>query len=125
MAHLNDKIVAYLTVNKISYGAGAFITGQPAGEDDQILSWDDATLGPIPSESILDAAYSQHMSDNQWDNIRSQRNAKLAACDWTQLPDSPLTNTQQLGWASYRQALRDITLQSDPFNIVWPEEPAA
>ena len=26
--------------------------------------------------------------------------------------------------ATYRQALRDITTQTDPFNIAWLEEPA-
>jgi hypothetical protein len=24
-------------------------------------------------------------------------------------------------WAAYRQALRDITTQANPFNITWPE----
>jgi hypothetical protein len=57
----------------------------------------------------------------QWDAIRKERNAKLAACDWTQLADAP---ADALQWAVYRQALRDITVQDDPFNIVWPAEPA-
>jgi len=26
---------------------------------------------------------------------------------------------------AYRQALRDITQQADPFNIIWPIEPIA
>jgi hypothetical protein len=25
-------------------------------------------------------------------------------------------------WATYRQALRDITKQADPFNIAWPKQ---
>lgn len=53
---------------------------------------------------------------------RLQRNAKLAACDWTQLSDAPVN---AVAWAEYRQALRDITEQGDPFNIVWPTEPGA
>lgn len=56
----------------------------------------------------------------QWAVVRAQRNAKLTACDWTQLPDAPVDAT---AWAVYRQELRDITLQTDPFNIVWPQEP--
>lgn len=56
----------------------------------------------------------------QWTSVRNQRNAKLAACDWTQLPDAPVDATT---WAAYRQELRDITNQPDPFNIVWPQEP--
>ena len=60
---------------------------------------------------------------DQWANVRSERNAKLAACDWTQLPDAPLSNIEMQQWATYRQALRDITTQTDPFNITWPQEP--
>ena len=56
----------------------------------------------------------------QWTSVRNQRNTLLAACDWTQLPDAPVDAT---AWAAYRQELRDITNQPDPFNIVWPQEP--
>ena len=59
----------------------------------------------------------------QWDGIRDERNRLLLESDWTQLDDCPLTNTQRQQWAMYRQALRDITLQQDPFNIVWPQKP--
>ena len=45
----------------------------------------------------------------------------LQECDWTQLSDIP-TATKEL-WQSYRQSLRDITTQSNPFNIVWPDKP--
>lgn len=61
--------------------------------------------------------------DRQWANIRSERNQYLAKCDWTQLSDAPLTNTETANWGSYRQSLRDITTQSDPFNINWPVAP--
>jgi len=54
----------------------------------------------------------------EWAHIRNARNAKLAASDWTQLPDAPVDSA---AWATYRQALRDITTQADPFNIVWPQ----
>ena len=63
------------------------------------------------------------LTAQQWDNIRSDRNTQLAECDWTQLPDAPLTNVQAADWATYRQALRDITGQADPFSITWPEKP--
>ena len=54
--------------------------------------------------------------------IRSERNRLLTDSDWTQLPDSPADKT---AWATYRQQLRDITNQTDPFNIVWPIAPAS
>jgi hypothetical protein len=54
----------------------------------------------------------------QWTVIRSQRNQLLKDCDWTQLADAPVDKAE---WATYRQELRDITKQSDPFNITWPK----
>jgi hypothetical protein len=55
--------------------------------------------------------------------VRAQRNARLSASDWTQLPDVPLATKE--AWAAYRQALRDVTLQSDPFAIDWPVAPGS
>lgn len=56
----------------------------------------------------------------QWEHIRSDRNTRLSVSDWTQLPDAPIDTA---AWAEYRQALRDITDQSDPFEVVWPTAP--
>lgn len=66
----------------------------------------------------LDADASAAKVGAQWAVIRAERNRLLAACDWTQLPDAP---ANAAAWATYRQALRDITTQANPFNIVWPE----
>ncbi len=60
--------------------------------------------------------------DQQWGEVRTDRNKRLADCDWTQLPDAPVDTA---AWAAYRQELRDITAQPDPFNIVWPIAPGA
>jgi len=68
---------------------------------------------------------SQAVSDSVWASVRDQRNSLIAASDWTQMPDSPLTAEQRAAWADYRQALRDIPeLYDDPDSVVWPEEPA-
>lgn len=54
---------------------------------------------------------------------REQRNRLLADCDWTQVLDSPV---DQVAWATYRKALRDVTKQADfPSSIVWPTAPGA
>lgn len=54
---------------------------------------------------------------------RAKRQQLLAASDWTQLPDVPLAT--KAAWATYRQALRDITEQAGfPLGIVWPTPPA-
>ena len=55
-------------------------------------------------------------------SVREQRDAKLAKCDWTQAVDCPLTN--KTDWATYRQALRDLTKESGfPWDITWPTDP--
>lgn len=57
--------------------------------------------------------------------IRQKRNGLLAKCDWTQYPDCPLNAEQKTAWATYRQALRDITKQSGfPTDVVFPEQPS-
>lgn len=52
---------------------------------------------------------------------RQERNALLAASDWTQVADAPV---DQAAWAAYRQALRDLPASTADFaNIVWPQQP--
>jgi hypothetical protein len=54
-------------------------------------------------------------------DIRRERNARLAACDWTQLADAPVDSA---AWANYRQALRDVTAQAGfPWSVEWPAQP--
>jgi Phage tail assembly chaperone protein len=53
---------------------------------------------------------------------RSQRDALLAACDWTQCRD--ITDATVAAWQPYRQSLRDLTKQAGfPTSIVWPVAP--
>jgi hypothetical protein len=52
--------------------------------------------------------------------IRRERDRRLAASDWTQLPDSPLSDEQRAEWAAYRQALRDLDMGGGR----WPKSPA-
>jgi hypothetical protein len=53
--------------------------------------------------------------------VRSDRNTKLSASDWTQVADAPV---DKAAWATYRQALRDISGQAGfPWTITWPTQP--
>ena len=57
----------------------------------------------------------------QAEKTRSQRTDKLKDSDWTQVADAPV---DQAAWATYRQALRDITSQAGfPWTINWPVAP--
>ena len=65
------------------------------------------------SKAAVDAAHTQAMRDN--------RKQALSASDWTQLADAPV---DKVAWATYRQSLRDITLQTGfPWTIDWPVAP--
>ena len=59
--------------------------------------------------------------------IREKRNRRLLDSDWTQMPDAPLSDSKKAEWATYRQALRDLTnnyTNEDSINdIVWPTKP--
>lgn len=41
-------------------------------------------------------------------DMLTERNKQLSASDWTQIPDSPITDEQKQLWQTYRQALRDF-----------------
>lgn len=54
-------------------------------------------------------------------NVRVYRSRLLTESDWTQTEDSPVDKNL---WKTYRQALRDISLQPGfPYNVTWPEQP--
>lgn len=60
----------------------------------------------------------------QWPIIRAERNSKLEASDWVVSRAVEAGQPVPEPWRVYRQALRDVTLQADPFGIVWPVVPA-
>jgi len=53
-------------------------------------------------------------------DIRAERNRLLVESDWTQVLDAPVNQAE---WATYRQALRDVTAQPGfPLNVEWPTQ---
>ena len=79
-------------------------------------SW---TATPRTADDI--AAYQASKDAEQAKSVRTSRNDKLKECDWTQITDS---TADKAVWATYRQALRDITAQAGfPRTITWPDEP--
>ena len=79
----------------------------------EVLEWDGSSF----SVRVMTPEERQVVIDNRWNEVRVERNRLLTDSDWTQLPDAP---TDKTAWATYRQALRDITNQDDPFNVTWP-----
>jgi hypothetical protein len=83
-------------------------------------------LGPVFTDGETtaaeqEAAYKAMKDAEQAANVRTSRTEKLKDCDWTQIADSTADKT---AWATYRQALRDITTQTGfPWTITWPTQP--
>jgi len=94
-------------------------TDKETGE--QTWEWSDGSTPATKTQ--LTNARSVAVAKTQWLAVRLQRDAELAKCDWTQAVDNPLSDTKKTEWATYRQSLRDVGNQSDPFKINWPTEP--
>ena len=60
------------------------------------------------------------LTNNKWGEVRIERERKLKDTDWRASSDLTMPDA----WKTYRQALRDITTQADPYNITWPTKPS-
>lgn len=77
--------------------------------------------GTVTTAAEHEAAYKAMKDAEQAKAVRTQRGEKLKDSDWTQVADAPVG---QAAWATYRQALRDISTQEGfPWTINWPEQP--
>jgi len=73
------------------------------------------------SVADMDAEAIAAKDAEQAKSVRQQRGEKLKDSDWTQVADAPV---DQAVWATYRQALRDVTTQAGfPWTIEWPTQP--
>ena len=76
---------------------------------------------PAKTAAENEAEYKARKDAEQAASVRTQRTEKLSDSDWTQIADS---TADKAAWATYRQALRDITGQAGfPWTITWPESP--
>ena len=94
------------------------------GNDDEV--WIELPTGS--SEATMQGVLDAHdataaRTAAKWAEVRRTRNQKLLACDWTDLPNSPVDNPN--GWEDYRTALRDVPQSFGTVGeIVWPTKPA-
>ena len=73
------------------------------------------------SRSWVNPASILELAQAKWVEVRKERDSLLVKSDFSQLPD---VTSNKDAWAAYRQQLRDITSQPDPFNINWPSRPS-
>jgi len=92
------------------YVLGPIFTDTPATENQ-----------PAKTAAENEAAYKAMRDAEQAKAVRQSRTTMLKDSDWTQIADS---TANKAAWATYRQALRDITAQSGfPWDITWPDAP--
>lgn len=129
MASLNDKIIAYLTVNNIPFTSDDYMTGQPEGEADQILYWNTEALGPEPTEAQLDEAYPIWEGEQIAAENKTQAEQLLQATDWTATVDinNPQYSNPYLGnqdaFLQYRSQVRAIAVNPPTTPATFPEVP--
>lgn len=81
---------------------------------------EDGTWFLLPTVRELSADQIAERDSSLAVHIRSERDALLAATDWTALSDVVMSPEM----AAYRQALRDLTSQAGfPHSVTWPVKP--
>jgi hypothetical protein len=56
--------------------------------------------------------------------VRTTRDGLIASCDWMAIKAFEAGSIVSTDWATYRQALRDVTEQTEfPHNVTWPTQP--
>lgn len=102
---------------------GAKIARQVLDSDGNLIG---AECAPAPDLSNYAQAVLQAELNRCLVAVRAERDTRLAASDWTQLPDTDISEADRAAWATYRQALRDITGQVEPgVPVEWPAVPEA
>ena len=117
----SSVIVGFVYENAQLAGPWAEFITLPAPED-----MDQETLGVTKEGDeyvfCVDPTKLAQKTAAQWTSVRSQQRQKLYESDWTcSVTDYEVPNKSE--WVQYRAAVRDVTKQSDPFNIEWPQRP--
>lgn len=77
-------------------------------------------LTPAEWDPKLEQWIDTRTLETQWEVVTTKRNELLAATDWVAARAYEQNTPVPENYRIYRQALRDITNQTDPFDITWP-----
>lgn len=97
-----------------------FLDGQYDALEYKVLNGQAVAKTDAEKQSYDDARNAETI-----DSLRNKRNILLAQSDWTQAPDTSLTDAKKAEWRTYRQSLRNLPENtSDPSNTLWPTRPS-
>ena len=121
-ANVSDAELEGYGVQRVFFSTPSEITRfQVLEEGTPVFSTDDQRWTQVWSVRDMTQEESDALTAGQAASVRAERNAKLSASDWTQVADAPV---DKAAWATYRQALRDISAQAGfPATVVWPTQP--
>jgi len=85
-----------------------------------LVAMTDAEITEFNSNKLTDA----DVLNQKWQYVRNERDDLLAKTDWVAARASETGVAVSDDWKTYRQALRDITTQSNPWDITWPTKPS-
>ena len=87
--------------------------------------------GDKPTLEEYNAKYAEVEAAFAMNEMRVIRDAKLTECDWVVAKATETGTAVPTEWATYRQALRDLTTTAEPIigelgevtNVTWPTKP--
>jgi len=105
----------------------AWISGNPTGVEIDLETYDLLSSIRLGRYQIVGnefvPVYDRTPLEDQCLLVRLQRDEKLQQSDWTVIRAVDEGNPIPTDWQTYRQQLREITNQTDPFHIIWPVAP--
>ena len=115
-----------------TWGEVEFNNGSPNEKIEELGIYEQA-VQTVEDEKVRleNERLAEEAARDYWSELRSIRDNLLSQCDWTQSPDSPLSEAKKEEWRLYRQALRDLPdTVTDPKPLVidrnhssWPVAP--
>jgi len=116
----NDEMLASYGVQRVFFSTPPSITATQVLEEGTPV-FADGRWNQVWAVRDMTAEEVASRNEGQAAQVRTERNTKLSASDWTQVADAPV---DQAAWATYRQALRDISAQDGfPWAVNWPVAP--
>ena len=116
---MSDEVLAQFNMVRVTP------TERPADDHTKNFTVTAAHVGGAWIEKWVSTSATQdeitERTSNKAAQVRAERDALLAATDYTQLADAPGDAT---AWATYREALRNLPTRSGfPWTMTWPTKP--
>ena len=120
---MNNEDYLQLALSKCNLDTPNWFTWKDLGKG---ASYDNLIVreGVNANKPTLDEVNAK-IAEVKLDELRGERNVKLSRTDWTRMDDNGLSDSAKAAWATYRQALRDITDNATSLDdVTWPTKPS-